>query len=250
MKLEQLVLKLDNFLKTDEIEDKSQNGLQVEGKPEVKKISFAVDACMQSFQKAVESGSDMLIVHHGLFWSKPLMITGNSYKRIKLLIDNGLSLYASHLTLDLHPEIGNNIQIVKALELTPVKTFGNYHGIEIGFIGAYDETISFEEFVNKAKNVFGVNSSLYRFGSDSVKKVAVISGGGVQLISQTENTDIDTFLTGEPQHEIFHYTREIGKNLICAGHYATETFGIKALEQYVNTNYNIHTHFINLPTGL
>jgi len=250
IKLKNLIEELNILLQTSEIKDKSQNGLQVEGKNEVRKVSFAVDACYQSFERAIESQSDLLIVHHGLFWSDPLLITGNHYRRIKLLIENGLSLYASHLPLDLHPEIGNNIQILKLLGLDSQETFGDYHGVKIGFTGTYKTKIKIVDFLSRVKKIFNSDPKVFQFGPDTVKNIAVISGGAANLINQTENTLIDTFVTGEPLHEIFHYASEIGKNLICAGHYATETQGLKALEEYIKSKFSLETHFINLPTGL
>ena len=250
MELKNLVAELNKYLKVEEIEDKSQNGLQVEGKHQVKKVSFAVDACQDSFKKAVESNSNLLIVHHGLFWSEPKLLVGNHLKRIKFLIENELSLYACHLPLDLHPEIGNNIQIIKILGLTPENKFGNYHGTLIGYTGYYEDEMNLDDFIHKVQEKFNTKPVFFKFGGNMVKKVAVISGGGADLITQIEDTEVDTFFTGEPKHEIYRYTKEIKKNIIFAGHYATETLGVKALQKYIKDRFNLDTHFIDLPTGV
>ena len=135
MKRDELIVYLDKTLRVKEIEDTSQNGLQVEGPEEVTKVALAVDSCQASFEAAVTGGAQLLVVHHGLFWDKPLRLVGPLFQRAKTLIEGGCGLYAAHLPLDLHPEVGNNAELARLLELKETRAFGEYHGNQIGLGG-------------------------------------------------------------------------------------------------------------------
>jgi putative NIF3 family GTP cyclohydrolase 1 type 2 len=135
MNRDELTAYLDETLRVKEIEDTSQNGLQVEGPVEVMKVAFAVDSCQAAFEGTVTAGAQLLIVHHGLFWDKPLRLVGPLFCRVKTLIEGGCGLYAAHLPLDLHPELGNNAELARLLELKDTRAFGEYHGDQIGIGG-------------------------------------------------------------------------------------------------------------------
>ena len=140
---------LDDYLKINEIKDSSVNGLQVSGKENINKIAFAVDACIESFAAAKEAGADMIIVHHGLIWKGITSVTGITYDRLKFLIENEISLYAAHLPLDKHPEIGNNIEFLKLFNVKNPEEFGDYHGIFIGFMGEFEEEKNINDFASE-----------------------------------------------------------------------------------------------------
>jgi len=143
MKRDELVAYLDEYLRVKTIQDDSQNGLQVDGPEEILKVAFAVDACQAAFDQAIAAGAQLLIVHHGLFWEKPIRLIGHLFKRVRTLITGGCALYAAHLPLDIHPEVGNNAELARLLGLQCAAPFGEYHGSDIG-IGGFDTFITGE----------------------------------------------------------------------------------------------------------
>ena len=166
---------LNEELKIYDIEDSSCNGLQVENTDEIKKIGFAVDACLESFEKAAQAGCQMLIVHHGMIWDGIKYIKGDTYNKVKFLIENNLALYASHLPLDRHETYGNNGVLAILLGLNNIKPFGYHNGKTLGFIGETDTTL------DKIKQIIkenGMQNSSLDFGKQEIKKVAIVSGGG------------------------------------------------------------------------
>jgi len=250
VKLYEIVEFLDDLLKVKEWQDKSNNGLQVEGKEEVKKVAFAVDACMEVFEKAKEIGADMIVVHHGLIWGGIDYVKGFIKRRLDFLLKNGISLYAVHLPLDAHPSVGNNVQILKAMGLEPIESFGVYQGKEIGYIGVYDESKPLDDVLDLIREKVNQTLVVLDFGSEDVKRVGVVSGrGGFALVEAVER-NVDLFITGEQDHSIYHLAKECGVNVVFAGHYATETFGVKALMRVVGGEFDIDVEFIDIPTGL
>lgn len=250
MKLGDVVQFLDEYLRINEWGDKSRNGLQVEGSSEVEKIAFAVDACMESFEMAKQANADMLVVHHGLIWGGIEYVRGIVARRLRFLLENGISLYAAHLPLDAHPEIGNNAQILKILGIEIAEPFGSYHGSTIGYAGTFGESKSVDEIVSIIEKSLNTEVKLLRFGRDEVRKVGVVSGKGAFVISQAIDSDLDLLITGEAEHEAYHLAKEGGLNVIFAGHYATETVGIKALMDVVKNKFDVEVEFIDIPTGL
>ncbi len=257
MKQAELVKYLDEYLRVGEIDDVSDNGLQVQGATEsperggrgepIHKVALAVDACQASFEAAARAGAQMLIVHHGLFWGRVKRLVGPHYHRIKTLLDGGVSLYACHLPLDAHVEVGNNAQLARLLDLKDIVPFGDYHGTTIGTGGALELPLG--DFVQRVTDQVGAPLRVYDFGPDTVRRVALISGGAVTMADQVAAAGYDTFVTGETTHNLYHDIREYGLNVICAGHYATETFGLEALARHLEERFGLETVFIDLPTG-
>ena len=251
MKRDELVAWLDEYLNVNAIKDVSHNGLQVESPDEIRKVAFAVDATIASFEKAVESKADMLVVHHGLLWSEPVKLTGPHFTRIKTLIHGNCGLYASHLPLDLHAEVGNNAQIAKMLELMNLKPFGEYHGVMIGCGGSLPKPGKLESLVNTLKIRTGQEPlRVLDFGPSLASRVAIVSGGAPEFAEAAAHEGYDTYITGDAQHQFYHTAYEYKINLVFGGHYATETFGVKALEQKVKEKFGLETVFLDLPTGL
>lgn len=258
MKLSEVDIYFKGLMKIDELEktDVSMNGLQVsavDGNPanvEIKKVAFAVDACMESFKRAAEQGADMLFVHHGLYWGRPLRIEGSHFNRLKYLIDNNLALYASHLPLDMHPDFGNNAGISASLGITEPEPFGDYHGIKIGFKGLLSEACSLNDILDKLGLTADRAMSVLPFGPKQIRRVAVISGGGTNEVYQAMDEDVDLYITGDASHQIYHPCLEEGINLICGGHYHTETWGVRLLSERTSADLGIETVFIDVPTGL
>ncbi len=250
MKLYDLTKFLDEYLSVDSIDDSALNGLQVEGGPEVKKIALATDACAATFKKAASLRSDLLLVHHGIFWGKQYALRGIHAERIKFLLENGISLYAVHLPLDLHPEVGNNVELIRLLEFDVADPFGIYHGTPIGFIGRRKIPVSLQTILDTLTKELHADPLVYRFGNDRVKTIAVISGRGTSVLEQVTGSDVDLFITGEADHISYHLAKELKVNLIFSGHYASEILGVQCLGNLLHTRFGLDRVFIDVPTGM
>jgi dinuclear metal center YbgI/SA1388 family protein len=231
--------------------DSSLNGLQVGDRDApVSRVAFAVDACLESVARAAERGADALFVHHGLFWGKPAALTGPMYGRIKALLDAKMALFACHLPLDLHPELGNNAALAKALGIEAPEPFGEYHGALIGFSGALSEPLTVEEAIRRVLPEGGPPAATLAFGKARSRTAAVVSGGAAQELEQAVEAGIDLYVTGECSHSVYHLAMEAGVNMIAAGHYATETWGVRAVSEAVARELGLEAFFVDVPTGL
>jgi len=250
MRLYDLVEFLDDYLNVKEWEDKSKNGLQVEGREEVKKAVFAVDACMDVFVKAKELNADIVIVHHGLIWNGIESVKGIVKRRLRFLLENEISLYAAHLPLDAHPSVGNNAQLLNLIGASIKGNFGEYRGRPIGFWGEFDDERSIDEIARSLKTRLNADIRVLDFGTDGIKSVGAVSGKGAFAIAEAIERGLDLFLTGEAEHGVYHVAKECKINVIFAGHYATETLGVKALMNVVRERFGIDVEFVDVPTGL
>jgi dinuclear metal center YbgI/SA1388 family protein len=250
MELYDLVNYMDDYLKVSEITDVSINGLQIEGKRDVKKICLGVDSSLEIFKETSKRKADLLIVHHGLIWGGLKNIRGLVKERISFLVENDISLYAVHLPLDMHPEVGNNIELLKILNLTDPEPFGAYHGVKIGFKGRYEKMKSIKEISKNLEKSLPTKVESFNFGPEKIKSVGIVSGGGGSAFEDCIKEELDLFITGEPSHTIYHIAKESGINLIFAGHYATEKLGVMALGRNVEEKYGVKAEFIDIPTGL
>lgn len=239
---------LDNELKVKEIKDSSNNGLQVENTGEIKKVAFAVDASLAVFEKAVATGCQKVIVHHGMIWEGIKYITGNDYQRIKYLIENNLAVYAAHLPLDMHPKYGNNIKLAKMLGLKHLEEFGSHKGSKIGFIGDFSGTL---EDVKKILLDNGMDTKCWSFGKQKIKKIALISGGGLFSTKEAAECGADLFITGDDsKYSAYAWAQELGLNVIIGGHYKTEVWGVQALMELVKKKFKVDVEFIDVPVPI
>jgi len=245
MKREALVQYLNSYLKIAESEDISDNGLQVEGDAEVCRVAFAVDVCQAAVDAAVAAGAQMLIVHHGMFWGRPVLLVGPHLHRVKALLAAGCSLYAVHLPLDLHPEVGNNVQLARLLGLRVTAPFG-----DVGVEAEAEAGLTLDDLVARVESTTGVVPRVQAGGPAEVQRVAVVTGRVPREIAGAALAGCDTLITGEPLHDVFHDPAEYGINVVFAGHYATERVGLKALASHLQTEFGLETIFIDLPTGL
>ena len=251
MKRDDLVTYLNDYLRVKTIKDDSNNGLQVEGAGEVTRLAFAVDASLAACQEAAEAGAQMLIVHHGLFWGKPLMVTGIHYRRLKRLFEADLSLYGAHLPLDLHEKVGNNAVLARWLNLEEVTPFGEYQGAPVGMAGRLPATISLGDFATQVEKVLEEQIiQIWPFGPPDASRVGIVSGGAAFLLDQAAAAGVDVYLTGEVSHGSYHSAHELGLNVVFGGHYATETAGLKALAGHLADKFDLETVFLDLPTGV
>lgn len=241
---------LDQYLRIREIRDASLNGLQVQGKPEIAKIGFAVDACIESFEAANQAGVDFLIVHHGLFWGKEQPVTGSNYARIKSLIASGMNLYCAHLPLDAHPEVGNNAQIANALDLEIEYYFGDYQGTPIAVYGRTKTKMAADDFLKDVRKLLGDHVRLDAFGPATFRNVGICTGVGASLLPEAKSLGIEAFITGEPRHSFYHFTKEEGMHVYYGRHYDTETIGLKALAGHLRELFDLPTEFFDVPTEI
>lgn len=231
--------------------DASSNGLQVSRKNEqIRKAAFAVDASLQSFHRAAETGADILVVHHGLFWGRVQPLTGSHYERIRFLMENDLALYAIHLPLDAHPEVGNNYGMASRLGLKDVEPFGEYKGAKIGCKGRLTEPQSLDRIAQTLVGGREKALEILRFGPAEVTTIGLVSGGAPQELTQAIDERLDLYVTGDASHQAYHTAMEAGINVIFGGHYATETWGVRLLAERLKKDTGLETLFLDLPTGL
>jgi dinuclear metal center YbgI/SA1388 family protein len=228
--------------------DGAVNGLQVENSGTVTRIAATVDASLATVKLAVAAKADLLLVHHGLFWSPRQPWTGKNYELLRLLAENNLAVYSSHLPLDAHPRLGNNAQLCAALGLKSLKPFFFSHGQDIGFKSV--ARISRSELAEKLERSTGVKPHLLPGGKEVCECIGVVTGGAGADLQQAADEGVDTFITGEGPHWTFALAEDLGLNVFYAGHYATETFGVKALAAELAKKFSVPWEFLNHPTGL
>jgi dinuclear metal center YbgI/SA1388 family protein len=213
-------------------------------------VAFAVDACQETIDGAVAAGSQMLIVHHGLFWGKVLRVVGPHRRRVQALLNGGCSLYAAHLPLDRHPEVGNNAQLARRLGLTVTGGLGAAFGVPVGVIATTPAPEPRAALVARLAAALDVTPLVLPGGPERVAKFGFISGGAAGDVVAAAAAGCDTYITGETSHASYHDAAEYGVNVIFAGHYATETVGLKALAAHLGAQFALPTRFIDRPTGL
>jgi len=248
--LNEIVEHLDMALRISEIEDfpGAWNGLQVDGRAPVEKVCVATDACMATIEQTSATGGQLLVVHHGLFWGDPLPLVGRSYRRIRALIESDIALYSAHIPLDIHPMLGNNGLLARKLGLSIEGRFGLWKGIELGVWAVVDRPLN--DFIVDVERICGGTTRVLRGGPPHVRRLAIVTGAGGSTIEQAHAGGFDTLLTGEGGHHTYHEAMELGLNVIYAGHYATETLGVKALGQTLADRFGIEWEFIDHPTGM
>ena len=231
--------------------DVAMNGLQVGRKDAtVARIAFAVDACQETIERAADWAADLLFVHHGLFWGRPLALTGTHLERVRLLLEHDLALYALHLPLDCHPTLGNNAGLADALGLAERAPFGDYRGVSIGIQGRLPEPLSLAE---AAGRLFGGEHNclaVLPFGPQRIDRVALVSGGGTRDLDAAIAAGVDLFVTGDASHENYHAALEAGIHVLSGGHYLSEVFGVRSVARRLAGDLGIETTLIDVATGL
>lgn len=251
MRLDTLVSYLDQYLRVaDEIADAPEalNGLQVGNSGEITRLAAGVDMCEATVRLAAEQRADCLLVHHGLFWGGLRPLVGPAYSRVAALIKNNIALYSAHLPLDRHPQVGNNAVLARLLEIKARGEFGSYHGAPIGVWGEYSGKR--DELSWSLTKTLGTAPRLLPFGPEQIQRVGIVTGAGGSMIPQAAAAGLDTYVTGEGQHWTFFDAEELGINVFYAGHYATETVGVKALAEHVSKKFDLPWVFLDHPTGL
>lgn len=241
---------LNEYLQIDQWPDPSLNGLQIEGNDVIQRVVASVDTSVNTLQAAADAKADLLLVHHGLFWGKPLPITGPHRKRVQIALEADLNLYAAHIPLDAHAEVGNNAMMARALSLQELQAFGDWQGQKIGLAGALPFVQDLPDFADRVQKMTGEVCLVHGGAKPKVHRLGILSGGGAGTIAEAAALGLDTLLTGEPEHKYFHEAFEYGVNVIYAGHYETEVFGVRALAAKIEEVFGLPWQFLDFPTGL
>lgn len=243
---------LDDYLRVREVPDSPNalNGLQAENRSgTVRRIVAAVDASLATIEGAGE-GSTLLLVHHGLFWDGNLPLTGRRYRRVRALLERDIALYSAHIPLDGHGEVGNNHVLARALGLQSLSPFDQLQGYPVGVQGTLVPACVREELPARVAAIVGGTARLIPGGPAMATRVGIITGGAGSRIRQAAEAGLDTFITGEGAHHTYFDATEYGVNVIYAGHYATETVGVKALAEHLSARFGVPWEFHDHPTGL
>jgi dinuclear metal center YbgI/SA1388 family protein len=248
--LESICNFLDEFLKIREVEDypNALNGLHLQNDGRVTRIGAAVDASETTIEMAIDQQVDLLIVHHGLFWGGLNRLVGAQFRKIKRAVSTNLAIYSAHLPLDLHPEVGNNILLAQALELGLPEPFFLHNGKNLGY--AVLTKIDRAELIDRLRRVLGRELWVCASGPAEVRRVGILTGGAGAQVERAKAEGIDTFVSGEGPHHTFTLAEELRVNLIYGGHYATETFGVRALAERVASQFALPWFFLDHPSGL
>ena len=253
------LIEFDNYInaflrKEEYAADISLNGIQIQNstpaEKQIKKIAFAVDACEATAAAAAAQKSDVLFVHHGLFWGHCQTITGNFYKRVSTFIKNDLALCAYHIPLDANNPYGNNWGLAARLSLQDCEPFGQWRGMTLGVKGRLPSPMTLEQLSEKLLRPGKVPSAIISTGKPSVTTVGIISGGASEDITAAVEHGLDCYITGEFAHEDYHFALENNINVIAGGHYETETVGVSLIMQKVQTELGLECVFVDVPTGL
>lgn len=252
----QIAAHLDELLHTAEIPDYSNalNGIQVETEAQITSVAAAVDARERTIESAIDAGANLLIVHHGMFWGGLQPLRGPNLRRVRALITSNLALYSSHLPLDAHPDLGNNVLLARELGLTPSSGFARYKTIDIGVAG--ESEVPTAQIIQRADALARLHGGSARHTTNDDTRItrrwAICTGAGAsrETLNEAAARGIDTLVVGEGPHWTAVDAEELGITVIYAGHYATETLGVRALAEYVSRTYDIPWTFIEAPTTL
>ena len=254
--LARIVAYANKYLRIAEFVDSTNalNGLQVQNSGRVTRLGAAVDASTRTLREAVAQKVDLLLVHHGLFWDGNIPLTGRRYRRVATLLEHDIPVYAAHIPLDVHPDVGNNAVLAERLGIQVEGWFGSYRGHPIGVWGHLPGSLHSREAValelDRVLHTLKGSATLIPGGPERPVRVGIITGGAGNMIAAARDAGLDTFITGEGPHHTYFDAMEWGLNVIYAGHYATETLGVQAMASQVADRFHLDWDFHDHPTGL
>ncbi len=261
----EIIAELDRLLEPERFDDYGPNGLQVPGSEHVETIATGVSAHLELFERAAQQHAQLLLVHHGIFWSEPSgPIDAQLKRRLKTLFDADLGLAAYHLPLDAHPTLGNNALLARALGAGALEPFALHRGEPIGFIATLGDAeaaesdgaapgdrdrsgLQVDDLLARVREAIGREPLIFEFGPAVVARLAIVSGAGADYLADAAAAGADALLTGEVSERDMAQARERGLHLIAAGHYATETFGVRALGEHLAERFGLRHVFIDVP---
>lgn len=251
-RLQDAIADLDKLLQPERFKDYCPNGLQFPGKSEIRKLATGVTASAELFERAIATEADLLVVHHGLFWGSTAQpIDSRRKARLKLLFDSDMSLAAYHLPLDAHPQVGNNALIAQALGADKLEPFALHDGESIGFIVRFPgEGIEAKDLFARVTALTKRTPLVFDAGPEQIGKLAIVSGAGNDYLQDAVAAGADAFLTGEPAERVMSEAQEGAIHFIAAGHYATETFGVRCLGEHLSERFALEHTFIDVPNPI
>jgi len=247
-KIDDIIRTLDELLRPTDFQDLGPNGLQVPGANEVTRVLTGVSATLELHERAVELGAELVLVHHGLFWNfHPAGLTPLLAARLRPLFKHDINLAGYHIPLDAHPEVGNNAILARELGCVEIEPFGAYKGTFIGRRGTFAEPLTPSELHARVHEVTGRRPLLLGAGPERIGSIGIVSGSAADTLDEAVALGLDAFLTGEPREHITADAEELGMTFVAAGHYATETFGVRALGDLLAERFGIEHTFVDLP---
>lgn len=251
MKSTELISYLDAYLRIGEIADYGPQGLQVEAdQPDIRRIALAVDVAPSVISAAAQWRADMLLVHHGILWRDVERLAGPLGQRVRLLLQHHMHLYAAHLPLDAHPEVGNNAVLARMIGLNVEAWWCAPKGAPLAVFGQLAVPTPLEQLVTLLENKLPTTARTLAHGPAMAHKVAILSGFGADQIAGAQAIGADTFVTGESSHANYWAAADYELNVVFAGHYATETVGVKALGQHLAERFGLEVQFFDFPTAM
>jgi dinuclear metal center YbgI/SA1388 family protein len=249
--LTELLADLDALLEPSRYRDYGPNGLQVPGPDEIEVVVTGVSANAALFERAAELDADLVLTHHGLFWDKaPLALDGPAKRRLQLLFDHDMALAAYHLPLDGHPEVGNNAQLAVGLGAVEATPFGEHGSATIGVAARFEDPLPRDELLARVAGLCEREPLAFPSGPDPVRSIGIVSGGGSDYLGEAIDRGLDAFLTGEPIERVMSQAQEAGITYVAAGHYATETFGVRRLGERLADRFEIRHEFAHIPNPI
>jgi dinuclear metal center YbgI/SA1388 family protein len=248
----EVLAELDRLLEPERFADHCVNGLQVPGPERISTLATGVSAHAELFELAAAEGAEMLLVHHGLFWDPGVrVIDATLARRLRILFDAGIALAAYHLPLDAHPALGNNALLARALEALELEPFALHQGEPIGFLASLPgEGLEASELFARIAAVTAREPLVFEAGPARVSRLAIVSGAGADYLEDAARAGAHALLTGEAPERAMATARELGLHLILAGHYATETFGVRRLGEHLAERFAIRHVFLDVPNPL
>jgi dinuclear metal center YbgI/SA1388 family protein len=247
--LHEAIAELDRLLEPNRFKDYCPNGLQVPGRDQITKLATGVSASAELFEQAIATQADLLVVHHGIFWSSgPAPIDAPMKRRLKLLFDADMGLAAYHLPLDAHPEVGNNALIAQALGAHTLDPFALHEGEPIGCIARFPgEGVEAKALFAQIAELTVRTPLVFDAGPTQIRSLAIVSGAGANYLPDAVTAGADAFLTGEPAERVMTEAQETAIHFVAAGHYATETFGVRRLGEHLSERFGLEHTFIDVP---
>ena len=245
-----LVAYLTEYLRIEEIRDYGPQGLQVEGRGEVNRIVGMVDAQLPCVMEALARDADMLLVHHGIFWGPSQPLRGALGNLVRTIMTANLNLFAAHLSLDAHPEVGNNVELARRLGLEILEQWGPVNGVNLAVLAVEHHEVKLDYIVDRFEQTIGPVKLVQANGPRNIKRVGIMSGSGAKSIQEAKELGCDLYITGETSHTHYYESLNAGINVIYGGHYTTETVGVQALGSHLQARFGLEFEFVDLPTGV